>query len=137
MHRSIVALSSAFALMFLIAYFYRTAAAQRDAIAAFSRTIELGMPRHHVDRKCEQACLQNPTWRYYPNVEAFGTSVSLVESPLTVGAKNWVVFIAFDADVVAGVFVRTNDTRRLKPQEAPEDRVHDVRGEWLAEFRPE
>ena len=40
-----------------------------------------------------------------------GGSVALLESPLTFGAKNWVVYFVFENGVVAAVLVRTNDWR--------------------------
>jgi hypothetical protein len=67
-------------------------------------------------------------------VEVYGASMALVESPLTFGAKNWVVFIVFEDDIAAAVLVRTEDTPRLRPDEAPHDRIQDVRAPWLAGF---
>jgi hypothetical protein len=121
-------------LTFLGVYAFQVAAKQRDAMASFSSTIELGMSRDEVDGKCRRACRDNSGWRYSPNVEGFGVSVALVESPLTFGAKNWVVFFVFENDVVAAVLVRTSDTRRLKPHGAPQDRIHGTPS-WLAAFR--
>jgi hypothetical protein len=129
-----LAIVIAFMSMILIAHSYRAAAKQRVALASFSSAIDLGMPRKEVDRICKRDCLENPGWKYYPSVEGLGPSVALVESPLTFGAKNWVVFIVFEDEVVAAVLVRTQDTRRLRPDEAPPDRVQDVRAPWMAEF---
>jgi hypothetical protein len=57
-----------------------------------------------------------------------------LETPLTFGAKNWVVYIVFEGDVVAAVLVRTEDSPRLRPKDAPGDRVRDSHASWLAAF---
>ena len=75
-------------------------------------------------------------WRYDPNVEDFGAPVALVSTPVTFGAKNWVVYFLFEGEIVAAVLVRTEDTRYDRPQGSPEDRVRDVRAPWLREFVP-
>jgi hypothetical protein len=124
----------------LIAYSYlaavSAAAKHRAELASFSSRIALGMPRNEVDRLCSRACFENSGWKNYPHFDPFGLSATVVETAVTIGAKNWAVFIVFENDMVAAVLVRTEDSPRTKPDEAPQDRVQNVREPWLAEFRP-
>ena len=133
----IAAIVIGFVAAILIARSYRVAAEQRTALASFSSQIGLGMPRHAVDAACKRACVENPEWTYISSVDAFGAPMALVETPLTFGAKNWVVYIVFESDVVAAVLVRIEDTPRLRPNAAPGDRVRDVSAHWLAGFTPD
>ena len=57
--------------------------------------------------------------------------MALVSTPLIFGAKNWVVYIVFEEELVAAVLVRTEDTRYDRPEGSPEDRVRDGRKSWL------
>jgi len=43
----------------LVVHSNRAAAQQRQALASFSQSVVLGMPRNEVDRKCKEACLDN------------------------------------------------------------------------------
>jgi hypothetical protein len=114
----------------------RVAAQQREALASFSRSVVLGMPLNEADRRCKQACVDNSGWTYERIHQWLGTSVAYVESPLTFGARNWVVYFVFEDDVVVAVLVRTADTPHLKPKGSPQDRVRDARASWLARFAP-
>ena len=118
----------------LVIHSHRLPAQQREALASFSRSVVLGMRRDEADQRCKQACLNNAGWRYHPNVEGLGASVALIESPLTFGARNWVVYFVFEDDVVVAALVRTEDWRRQKPIGSPQDRVQDARAAWLAGF---
>jgi hypothetical protein len=118
----------------LIVHTNRAAAQQREALASFSQSIVLGMPRDEADRRCKQVCLDNAGWKYYPNVEGLGVSVALIQSPLIFGARNWVVYFVFEDDVVAAALVRTEDWRHQRPIGSPQDRLRDARASWLAEF---
>ena len=118
----------------LVVHSGRAAAQQRQALASFSQSVVLGMPRDEADRRFKQACVDNAGWKYDPNLGWLGASVARVESPLTFGAKNWVVYFVFEEDVVAAVLVRTADWRRQRPIESPQDRVWDAHASWLAEF---
>jgi hypothetical protein len=120
----------------LVVHTFRAAAQQRKALGSFSQSIVLGMPRDEADRRCKQACLDNAGWKYYPNVEELGGSVALLQSPLTFGARNWVVYFVFEDDIVVAALVRTEDWRRQKPNGSPQDRVRDARASWLAGFGP-
>jgi hypothetical protein len=112
----------------------RAAARQQKALASFSESFVLGLPRDETDRRCKQACLDNSGWNYDPNLEWLGAPVSRVRSPLTFGARNWVVYLVFEDDVVAAVLVRTEDWQRLRPIGSPQDRVRDSRAAWLPQF---
>jgi hypothetical protein len=118
----------------LVVHSNQAAAQQQEQLASFSESVVIGMSRHEADRRCKQACLDNAGWKYHPNVEGLGASVSLVESHLTFGARNWVVYFVFEDDVVIAALVRTEDWRRLRPIGSPRDRVRDARASWLAEF---
>jgi hypothetical protein len=118
----------------LIALSNRAAVHEKEALAAFSQSIVLAMPRHEVDRRCKQVTLHNYGWTYDPNLQQLGASVARVSSPLTFGARHWVVYFVFENDVVAAMLVRTEDWRRQKPKGSPQDRVRDARAPWLAEF---
>jgi hypothetical protein len=120
----------------LVVHTFWAAAQQRKAIASFSQSIVLGMPRDEADHRCKQACLDDAGWKYFPNVEELGGSVALLQSALTFGARNWVVYFVFEDDVVVAVLVRTEDWRRQKPIGSPQDRVRDARASWLAGFAP-
>ncbi len=119
-----------------VAHSIRAAAQEKEAIAGFSRSIDLGTTRDDVDRKSRQACLDNTGWRYHPSLDGHPSSTAIVESPLTFGARNWVVYLVFENDVVAAVLVRTEDSRRQKPKGSPQDRVRDGHMSWLADFTP-
>ena len=120
----------------LVVHTYRAAAQQRKALASFSQSIVLGMPRDEADLRCKQACLDDAGWTYNPNVEELWPSVAVIQSPLTFGARNWVVYFVFEDDVVVAALVRTEDWRRQKPIGSPQDRVRDARASWLAGFAP-
>ena len=82
----------------------------------------------------KQVCIQNPGWQYVPSLGEFGVSAAVVESPLTFGAKNWVISLVFENDVVAAVLVRTEDSPTEKPRGSPQDRLTEPRAPWLARF---
>ena len=112
----------------------RAAVQQKEALASFSQSIVLGMPRDEADRRCKRAALHNYGWTYDPNFNWPRASVARVESPLTFGARNWVVYFVFEDAVVAAVLVRTEDSPQQKPIGSPQDRVRDARAPWLAVF---
>jgi hypothetical protein len=114
----------------------RAAEQQRKAIASFSQSIVLGMSRDEVNRRCKQACHDDAGWKYVPNVDGRWPAVAVIQSPLTFGARNWVVYFAFEDDVVVAVLVRTYDERRQKPIGSPQDRVRDAHASWFAEYAP-
>jgi hypothetical protein len=118
----------------LVIHANRAAAQQRKALASLSQSIALGMPRDEADRGCKQACLDNAGWKYYPNVQKRRASVALIQSQLTFGAKNWVVYFVYEDDVVVAALVRTEDWRRLRPIGSPQDRVRDARASRLVQF---
>jgi hypothetical protein len=121
-------------------YSHQQAIKQEKAIAAFSATIAVGMPKNEAIRACEAAAEKHRGWRYkyWPtNENEGGLPEAVVESPLTFGAGNWVVWILFDGDVVAAVLVRTPDSNRFRPEAAPQDRVDDPKRPQLAGFAPE
>jgi hypothetical protein len=124
----------------VIAYSFHSqhdAKSQRSAIAAFSTTVTLDMPRNEVVRLCEAACAEHRGWKHRPNVTMTdGLSAAVVESPLRFGASNWIVWVLFDRDTVAAVLVRTEDTNRFRPETAPQDRVDDPSRPVLAGFAP-
>jgi len=118
----------------LLVHFDREAARQREALALFSQSVRLGMTRDEADRTCKQACVQNRGWDYRADIGQVGISGAVVKSPLTFGARNWVVYLVFEEDVVAGVLVRTADSPREKPSGSPQDRLAEPRAPWLARF---
>jgi len=118
----------------LVVHSFREAARQKRALALFSESIALGMQRTEADRRSKQACLDNLGWHYHSDIEGFGASVALIESPLTFGARNWVVYLVFEDEVIAAVLVRTADSPRIRSTGAPQDRSVDARRPWLAEF---
>jgi hypothetical protein len=122
----------------IIAYFFHSrhdAKTQRSAIAAFSTTVTLGMPRNEAVRLCEAACAEHRGWKQRSNVTITdGSSAAVVESPLRFGASNWIVWVLFDRDTVSAVLVRTEDTNRIKPETAPQDCVDDPSRPLLAGF---
>ena len=111
----------------LVVHSNRAAAQHREALASFSQSIALEMPLGEADRRCKQACVDKPGWKYYSHVDGLGASVALVESPLTFGARNWVVYFVYEEDVVVVALVRTEDWRHQKPVGSPKDRVRDAR----------
>lgn len=115
-------------------HFDREAARQREALALFSQSVRLGMTRDKADRTCKQACVKNRRWNYDASLEEVGLSRAIVESPLTFGARNWVVYLVFEKDVVVAVLVRTTDSPRMKPSGSPQDRLAEPLAPWLARF---
>ena len=111
----------------ILVHFDREAARQRDAIAGFSQSVQLGMTRDEADHICRKVCVQNPGWGYRAGIEQVGVSTSVVESPLTFGARNWVAYLVFDGEVLAAVLVRTEDSPRERPIDSPLDRVANPR----------
>jgi hypothetical protein len=118
----------------LLVHLDREAARQREALALFSQSVRLGMSRDEADRTCKQACVQNRGWDYRASIGQAGISAAVVETPLTFGARNWVVYLVFEKDVVAAVLVRTADSPREKPGGSPRDRIAELRAPWLARF---
>jgi hypothetical protein len=49
----------------------------------------------------------------------------VVYTPLEFGAKNWTLILLFDESEVVGIGIRTEDSEKMKPKDAPEDRVVD------------
>ena len=135
----VVAVGFALSVAGYLTYEHQRAIDQRKEIAAFSAGIAVGMPKGAAMRACESAADEHREWafKYWETCEiAGGLSAARVDSPLTVGAGNWVVWIVFDGDAVAAVLIRTLDSSRLRPDDAPEDRVDDPSRPQLAEFAP-
>ena len=110
---------------FILVRSWRAAKAHEQAIDAFSTTIPLGMPQSQASRMLARAADEHSGWRYRPEALSSGADVAALESPLTFGASNHIVYVVFDQDVVSAVLVRTVDTATLRPPEAPQDRVAD------------
>jgi hypothetical protein len=118
---------------FIAVQSWRSAKEQEKAIDGFSATIPLGMSRSQASQMLETAVNEHPGWRYRPT--AFSHSaVAALESPLAVGATNHVVYVVFDRDVVSAVLVRTEDTARYRPSNAPQDRLLDSALSVLKDF---
>src|SRR5947207_14534880 len=99
----------------VLIYSWRAAKVQETAIDAFSTTIPLGMPRSQVDQICKAASVEHRGWKYWPEVTPHGSSVAEIESPVTFGVPNHVVYIVFDYYVFAAVLVRTLYTHTQRP----------------------
>ena len=137
---AVLAIGIAVAIVGYLFYSHHQAIKQQKAIATFSATIAIGMPKNEAIRACEAAADEHREWKYKylpKNEHAGGLPVALVQSPVTFGAKNWVVWIVFDVDAVAGVLVRALDTCREWPDGAPQDRVDDPSRPQLAGFAPD
>ena len=102
----------------LVGWSFRWAAVQREAAASLCSAIQLGMPRKLALRECESVASEHAGWRYDSFPEA-----CIVGTPTTIGARNWVVHILFDHDVVVAVLVRTDDSGSIRPKDGPEDRI--------------
>jgi hypothetical protein len=60
-----------------------------------------------------------------------------VRTPLEFGATNWHLMILFDSDDVAGIGIRTADSPKLCPDDAPRDRIRaGAESAWRFEFGP-
>lgn len=106
----------------------------KTQIATFSATIPLGASRDWVNRECHRAAAATSRWRYHPSCGEFASSVACLQSPVTFGAGNWVVYILFDNGNVDAVLVRTMDTKTDHPPDAPPDRVSHPHNPLLPEF---
>jgi hypothetical protein len=111
-------------------------AADREAMRAFSSKLALGMPREEVNRLCQGVCQENAGWDFYADADSqyFGVPISQVRTPLTFGANNWVLYIAFEDNAVAAVLMRTEDSPKIRTEGAPPDRVADPGARWLTNF---
>ena len=57
-----------------------------------------------------------------------------MDSPVTVGAGNWVIYVLFDGDKVDAVLIRTLDNKTEHPANAPPDRAANPPHPLLPEF---
>ena len=113
---------------------YRVAAQYRACSRCLVIRLFLDRLAKMLIENAEDVCLDQFGWSYDPNIAGHGASVALVRTPLIFGARNWVVYLVFEDDIVVAVLVRTDDTPRLRPNRSPEDRVADARAPWVAEL---
>jgi len=108
---------------------------QKQKIGSFSTDIPLGATRDFVDRECQRALAAHADWTYHPTLDPSDNSIARLDSPVTDGAGNWVVYILFDDDdAVAAVLVRTLDRKTEHPAKAPPDRLASPQHILLKEF---
>ena len=109
---------------------------QRGLITNWSRRFDIDMSRQQVVRLCKLACIENPSWSYKDQADPGGerwSSVLLV-TPVELGATNWVLYCVFEQDKVVAVLVRTANSRRFRPPDAPNDKLRVPAPSWIEDF---
>jgi hypothetical protein len=88
----------------------------RAEIRGLYERLQPGMARAQVQTAVKSA--------NYPNLEftSDDTQTWLVSTPLEFGAQNWVLLIEFAGEHVSALRVRTPDSYRNHPPEAPPDK---------------
>ena len=89
----------------------------RDEIRTLYHRLEVGMTKNEVRQTFDAGDF--PNLRFHQRDERMWSAAA----PLEFGAQNWVLYIEFGADRVTAVRVRTEDSDRSRPSEAPEDKV--------------
>jgi hypothetical protein len=119
-----------FALVWSVNVQRRHRAQSRSAISDLFNSIALGDSTDRTVAIAEMAIANHPDWRLSEYPETL-----CVETPLELGATNWIICIALHNDCVAAIGIRTSDSVRIRPDAAPEDRVSaTARERWQEEF---
>lgn len=108
----------AFAILVLYAFawpFLVGPQSQRSLLTLYS-TIKLGDRTRDVQRDFDSL--------HDPNLQLFGgesDSLIRITTPTTIGANNWSLIVMIEDDCVAGFGIRTEDSQKIKPTDAPND----------------
>lgn len=93
------------------------------------------MPRAEADKRCQVAASSH-RWHFNPNCYLGGAPIALLSSKLAFGATNHVVWIHYQNDAVVAVLVRTADSAKRRPTDAPLDRKDNPARPLGADFTP-
>lgn len=86
-------------------------------------TIVIGESYSSVQEKFKTALAKHRDWQLSEEARGDGMVMCSVDTPLEVGAKNWVLYISFGSNRVESVAVRTADSEHYRPSDAPGDRI--------------
>jgi hypothetical protein len=96
----------------------------RDAereVVTFANSVTLGSSREAVAERFSLGRFQ-----YLTRGGNADDAQWFFQTPLRMGAKDWIVIVGFDRDRVASVRVATSDNPRRRPEGAPADRVGEL-----------
>lgn len=82
-------------------------------IKALYPQFSLGMSRDDAMFVLEREWNSEYVWTF--------KELATVSTPLTLGARNWIIYLEFEADKLVSIQVRTPDSSERHPQGAPGD----------------
>ena len=117
-YQAIIAASLILALVAisLMLPYWKSANAHKELLA-FRSTLRVGMSIEDARYVFETGAFSTIEW------QGAGPDHVLISTPVTFGAKNWVLWIRSDEGAIQSAIVRTCDDRREHPVGAPHDLI--------------
>jgi hypothetical protein len=89
----------------------------RTELKAFLAAVKLGADSESVKNQFKA------TRANHLELREIQTNLWVIRTPLQLGARNWLLYISFRDSRVEGLRVRLQDSKDVRPQDAPSDRT--------------
>lgn len=116
-----VAVASVVVLCLFVYWRISQARLSASEITSLCDRLELDMTRQDVDR-----IYATGSFRTLRTVRDVSDGTMLVLTPLQWGAANWVLRVDFSSNRITAIRIRYHDSRAVKPENAPADKVANV-----------